>query len=70
MEKVQISTDYITLQQLLKHVDAISSGGMVKWYLQEHVVLVNQEHETRRGRKLYEGDVITIKELGEFIVAK
>lgn len=70
METVKITTDYITLQQLLKQVDAIQSGGMVKWYLAEYEVLVNGEHETRRGRKLYEGDSVSVPDLGEFTVAR
>ncbi|SDN62377.1 S4 domain protein YaaA [Fictibacillus solisalsi] len=70
METVQITTEYITLQQLLKHVDAISSGGMVKWYLEENEVLVNGERENRRGRKLYEGDKVSVPELGEITVSR
>ncbi|MDM5196786.1 S4 domain-containing protein YaaA [Fictibacillus enclensis] len=70
MENVQITTEYITLQQLLKHVDAISSGGMVKWYLEENEVLVNGERENRRGRKLYEGDKVSVPELGEITVSR
>lgn len=70
METVKITTEYITLQQLLKQVDAISSGGMVKWYLAENEVLVNGEPENRRGRKLYEGDAVSVPDLGEFTVAR
>ncbi len=68
MENVKINTEFITLQQLLKTTDVIQSGGMVKWYLAEHEVLVNGEHETRRGKKLYAGDVVSIPEVGEFKV--
>ncbi|MFA8439643.1 S4 domain-containing protein YaaA [Bacillaceae bacterium YX66] len=67
-KNVQIQTDYITLGQLLKQTDVIQSGGMAKWFLQEHTVIVNDEEEVRRGRKLYVGDQISIDGYGEFIV--
>ena len=50
----------MTLGQFLKHIDVISSGGQAKWFLQENDVLVNNEHENRRGRKLYSGDQIDL----------
>lgn len=62
-----IDTEYITLGQLLKLADLISSGGMAKWYLSEHQVLVNQVEETRRGRKLYSNDQVEIPEAGVLI---
>ncbi|KAA8802890.1 RNA-binding S4 domain-containing protein, partial [Lactobacillus crispatus] len=39
-QKVKLKTDYITLGQLLKIVDIISSGGQAKWFLQENDVLI------------------------------
>ncbi|GEN85047.1 RNA-binding protein [Sporosarcina luteola] len=64
MEIVKIDTEFITLGQLLKMTDCISSGGMAKWYLEEHTVYVNGEEERRRGKKLYDGDVINIPGVG------
>lgn len=49
----------ITLQQLLKVCDIISSGGQVKEFLQETPVMVNDQREDRRGRKLYKDDVVS-----------
>lgn len=68
-KNVSIKTEYITLGQLLKQTDVISSGGMAKHFLQEYDVFVNDERETRRGRKLYVGDRIVIDGYGEFIVS-
>lgn len=61
--EIQLKSDqeYITLQSLLKITDIISTGGMVKAYLAENVVLVNGEEEDRRGRKLYPGDEIKVE---------
>ncbi len=61
MEIIKINEDYITLQQLLKLTNIISSGGESKYYLQENKVFVNDELETRRGRKLYKDYIIKIK---------
>ena len=60
MKNLQIGTEYVTLGQMLKMTDAISSGGMSKWFLSENEVLVNDEVEVRRGRKLRDGDLVSI----------
>ena len=59
---MKLKTDYITLGQLLKIVDIISSGGQAKWFLQENDVLINGELDNRRGRKLYPNDLVEIPE--------
>ena len=66
MNELEINTDFITLGQLLKMTNAISSGGMAKWYLQEHIVFVNGEEEQRRGKKLRHEDVIKLPNVGTF----
>lgn len=67
-QEINIKTPYIALGQLLKLANVFDSGGMIKQYLQTEGVLVNDEQEHRRGRKCYPGDVITIKEVGSFVV--
>lgn len=67
-KEVEITTEYITLGQLLKMMDLIQSGGMAKVFLQENKVLVNGEVEIRRGRKLKEGDVVEIPDIASFKV--
>ncbi len=52
--------EYITLQALLKELSIIHSGGAIKGFLANNVVLFNGEEEKRRGKKLRYGDVITI----------
>lgn len=56
MKQLQISTEYIKLEQALKLSDVITTGGEVKAFLAGNSVVVNGETETRRGRKLYPGD--------------
>ena len=65
---ISIDTEMITLGQFLKLADVIQSGGMAKWFLSEHEVLVNDESDNRRGRKLYVGDVVEIEGFGSFQV--
>lgn len=66
MRDLTIHTEYITLGQFLKMINAISSGGMAKWYLSEHIVFVNGEEEQRRGKKLRDGDTVEIPDHGIF----
>ena len=66
MEKIRFDSEYITLGQLLKMTDTISSGGMAKWFLSEHEVFVNGEVDQRRGRKLRHNDVVNIPEVGRY----
>lgn len=60
MATVAISTEYITLGQMLKDAGVIDSGGQAKWFLAENQVLVNGEADGRRGRKLHVDDVVTL----------
>ena len=59
-KKVEIRDEYITLSQFLKIVDLVQSGGEAKSFLLSHEILVNEEPEDRRGRKLRQGDHITV----------
>jgi ribosome-associated protein len=51
--------EYITLQQLLKACDIVSSGGEAKIFLEETEIFVNGEPENRRGRKIRKGDIVS-----------
>lgn len=68
MKNIGISTEYITLGQMLKLADCISTGGEVKFFLQEKRVQVNGQPENRRGRKLVVGDRIEVEGCGEFTI--
>jgi ribosome-associated protein len=70
LKNLQIGTEYVTLGQMLKMTDAISSGGMSKWFLSENEVLVNNEVEVRRGRKLRDGDLVSIPGVGQFRIVE
>jgi len=60
-EKVRINEEYITLGQFLKIVDLVQSGGEAKSFLLYKDILINNEKDNRRGRKLRKGDLINIE---------
>jgi ribosome-associated protein len=49
-----------TLGQALKVANVVGSGGEAKVVIQAGEVLVNEEVETRRGRRLRAGDVVEV----------
>ncbi|MDD3126344.1 MAG: S4 domain-containing protein YaaA [Candidatus Izemoplasmatales bacterium] len=62
MKAIKITSEYITLGQLLKFADVIQSGGETKFFLSKNKIWVNHELEARRGKKLYPGDQIKIND--------
>ena len=54
--------EFITLDALLKASGVVSSGGAAKVLIAEGGARVNGEAETRRGRKLRAGDVVTMSD--------
>ena len=55
-ETIQIHTEFIKLQDLLKFAGAVETGGDAKLIIQEGRVAVNGEVCTMRGKKLRPGD--------------
>ena len=53
IEKVKISTEFIKLDQFLKWLAVVDSGSQAKQVILDGEVKVNDEVETRRGRKIY-----------------
>lgn len=60
--EVLIDTPFITLQSVLKLSDVISSGGMAKMFLQEEEVKINGIRVFERGKKIYPGDVVLVRD--------
>jgi ribosome-associated protein len=56
---VTITEDGIRLGQLLKLAGLVDSGADAKQVLTDGEVTVNGEQETRRGRQLRRGDVVS-----------
>ena len=57
---MKITGEFIKLASFLKAVNAVSSGGEAKMLIQDGLVMVNGETESRRGRKLRHGDKIVL----------
>lgn len=57
MEEIQICDNFIKLGQALKLAGLVSSGVEAKIIIQDGLVKVNDQVETRRGKKLVKGDI-------------
>jgi ribosome-associated protein len=57
---VPIRDESIRLGQFLKLADLVDTGADAKPLLADGLVTVNGEVETRRGRQLAKGDVVTL----------
>ena len=59
METIKLRDEFIKLGQALKAAGLVGSGVEAKEVITEGLVKVNGEVDTRRGKKLYDGDVVT-----------
>lgn len=62
MEKqvIFIDTEFIKLQDLLKFTGLVETGGQAKILIQDGYVTVNGEICTMRGKKIRNGDIVTL----------
>lgn len=58
MEVIKLRDEFIKLGQALKAAGFVESGVEAKDVIQDGLVTVNGEVDTRRGRKLYDGDIV------------
>ena len=58
--KFKLEDEYIQLQNVLKVCGLVDSGAMAKNIIQDGLVKVNGDVETRRGKKIRVGDVVTV----------
>lgn len=61
MEVIKLRDKFIKLGQALKAAGFVESGVEAKDVIQDGLVSVNGEIDTRRGRKLYDGDVVVFE---------
>lgn len=57
--KIKLREDYIKLGQALKAAGLAESGVDAKFAVQDGLVSVNGETEFQRGKKLYDGDIVS-----------
>lgn len=65
MKEIKLREEFIKLGQALKAADLVQDGVEAKFVIQDGMVEVNGEVDTRRGRKLYDGDQVSFD--GELI---
>ena len=58
IEIIEINTEFIKLDQLLKWANFTGSGVESKMHILDGLVKVNGEVEKRRGKKIYSGDIV------------
>ena len=58
MNTIEIHTEFIKLQDLLKFANLVESGGIARDLIQGGEVQVNGEVCTMRGKKIRPGDVV------------
>lgn len=59
MEIIKLRDEYIKLGQALKAANLVEDGVEAKLVIQDGLVKVNNQVDIRRGRKLYDGDVVS-----------
>ena len=61
MEDIEITTEFIKLDAFLKFCGAVGTGGEAKLRIAGGEILVNGEVCTQRGKKLRDGDSISLE---------
>ena len=61
MEVIALWEEYIKLGQALKAAGVVESGVEAKIVIQNGEVMVNGETEFQRGKKLYDGDIVSFR---------
>lgn len=61
METIAINTEYIKLDQLLKFSGIAEDGADAKFIINQGIIYIGEEVILQRGKKLYPGDIITIR---------
>jgi len=56
--KLRQGEEFIKLGQALKAAGLVESGAEAKEVIVDGLVTVNKEVDNRRGRKLYDGDIV------------
>ena len=61
MQEIKLRDEFIKLGQALKAAGLVGSGVDAKLVIQDGLVKVNGETEVQRGKKLYDGDLVTFE---------
>lgn len=62
-EIIKINTEFIKLDSLLKFSGLAESGSFAKLMIEENSIKVNGERCTARGKKIRNGDIVSVKNI-------
>lgn len=68
MIEIEITTEFIKLDQFLKFAGLVQTGGQASMLIEDGMVKVNGEISRQRGQKLIKGDKIEIEDNQGYIV--
>lgn len=69
-EIVEITTEFITIDKLLKFSGVADTGGQAFLMVEDGVVRLNGQLVTEKRKKVYPGDIVDIDNQIELTVAK
>lgn len=61
IRKVEVSREPVELHKILKFENLVMSGGEAKYVISQGLVQVNGQVETRKRKKIYNGDTIVFE---------
>lgn len=69
-EPIEITTEFIPLDALLKFAGFAETGGQAKLLIAEGLVFVNGEKCDQRKKKIVPGDKLTLEEYGIEVIRR
>ncbi len=68
MEIIEIKTDTIKIDQLLKYAGIVGNGSDVKLMISDQMIYVNGVLCSQRNKKIRSGDIVEIEDYGSLKV--
>ena len=69
-ENIAITTDFITMDKLLKFSGVADTGGQAFLMVEDGIIKLNGKLVTEKRKKVFPGDVVNIDEQIELTVSK
>ncbi|BDX52396.1 hypothetical protein JPM7_0030 [Metamycoplasma equirhinis] len=67
---IEIKDESIKLSQFLKLIDVCPTGGMAKYFVKAHKIIINEREVGGRNAKIKVGDIVWVDDNIYKIVAK
>lgn len=65
MEIIEINTEYIKIDQLMKYAGIVGNGSDVKLMIADGMIYVNDKLCTQRNKKIRSGDIVAVEDYGK-----